>query len=88
MKPPDVLGIIVRAGALFVITYGLWNIWWGIEDSAEALLRLAGGESSSSEGSPFLYFAGGLPAFAFGMLCFFGADFIVRLGYRKPPDEI
>lgn len=80
MKAPDVFGLIIRIVGFFVMTYGLWYLWAGVHSVMEIVLRRPGSTDGSST---FDYFSFGLPAMAFGAVCFFCADWIVRLAY--PP---
>jgi hypothetical protein len=81
MKPSELFGVIVRTIGFLVILYGLWNVWGGLEIIVENILPL----SESGEGdlaSSLVYFAFGVPSLALGAICFFLADWIVKLAYR------
>jgi hypothetical protein len=81
MKPSELFGVVVRTIGFLVILYGLWNVWGGFEIIVENILPLNG----SGEGdlvSSLVYFAYGVPSVVVGVLCFFLADWIVKLAYR------
>jgi hypothetical protein len=81
MKPSDIFGIIVRTAGFVIVIYSLYDILTGFDNLFENILQSAqGGEGSSN--STFSYFVFGVPEFVFGALCFFLADWIVKLAYR------
>ena len=83
MKPSELFGVVVRVTGFLIIIYSLWNIWAGFDNILENLLQL-NQDSDSGSGSTFSCFAFGLPGLAFGALCLFLADWIVKLAYRDP----
>ncbi len=81
MKPSDLFGVVIRTVGFFVILYALYDFLGGFDNFFESLL------SSSSDGdsgstSTLSYFVFGIPEFIAGVLCFFLADWIVKLAYR------
>ena len=82
MKPSELFGVVVRAAGFLIVIYGLWELWGGIENLAENLLSADAGDQTSS----FSFFADGVPAVVVGILIFFFADGIVRLGYGHPKE--
>jgi hypothetical protein len=83
MRTQELFGLFVRATGFLIIVYGLWNILGGLESIPESLLdRLSGGDHTD-EVSIFSYFAFGIPTVAFGVFCFFCADWVARLAYRE-----
>jgi hypothetical protein len=81
MKPSELFGVVVRATGFLVILYGLWNMWAGLENILESILPVnenGGGDLPST----LYYFAFGVPALVLGAVCFFLADWIVKLAYR------
>ena len=82
MKPSELFGVIVRATGFLVVLYGLWNLWAGCETVMENILRL-NDNSESDLPSIFYYFAFGIPTLLSGAVCFFLADWVVKLAYRK-----
>jgi hypothetical protein len=80
MKPSDIFGIVVRSIAFCVIIYGLWNLVGGCDNFIENLLEP---DTEGQYASTFSYFAFGVPSFLFGTLCFFLADWVVKLAYRE-----
>jgi hypothetical protein len=85
MKPSDLFGVLVRLAGFLIVIYGLWEIWGGIDNVVENLLSAAQDDSSdqSSQTSSLSFFFFGIPACGLGAICFFLADWIVRLAYRK-----
>ncbi len=81
MKASDIFGIVVRGLGLFIILYGLYDIWGGFDNFIENLLS-AGQDNNSNSASTLSYFFFGVPEFIAGALLFFLADWIVRLAYR------
>ena len=84
MKPTELFGVVVRTTGLIIIIYGLWETWGGFENAVENLLPANQGDNAEQPSS-FGYFAFGIPSLFVGALCFFLADWIVRLAYRNPP---
>jgi hypothetical protein len=82
MKPSEVFGVIVRATGFLVILYSLWNLWSGCEIIMENILPLGDG-SENNLSSIFYCFAIGIPMLVAGAVCFFLADGVVKLAYRK-----
>ena len=80
MKASEIFGVVVLTTSLIIIIYGLWDIWTGVETIFENILQM--NQDSDSGGSVFSWFAFGAPAFIFGVLCFFCADWIVKITYR------
>jgi hypothetical protein len=81
MKPSELFGVIVRTIGFLVALYGLWNVWGGFETIFENILPWnSSGESDLA--SSLVYFAYGVPSTVVGVLCFFLADWIVKLAYR------
>lgn len=83
MKPSELFGVFVRAAGFLIVIYGLWEIWGGIENIAENILS-ASQDDNSDQVSSLSFFAFGIPALFVGAICFFLADWIVRLAYRNP----
>ena len=81
MKPSELFGVVVRATGFLIIIYSLWNVWAGFDNMAENLLQL-NPDGDGGSASTFSCFAFGLPGLVFGALCFFLADWIVKLAYR------
>ena len=81
MKASDLFGVVVRAIGLLIVIYALWEIWGGFENAVENLLPANQGDENQP--SSFSFFAFGIPSLVFGLLCFFLADWIVRLAYRE-----
>ncbi len=81
MKPSELFGVVVRVTGFLIIIYGLWETWGGFENAVENLLPANQGENSESYSS-FSYFAFGIPSVFVGAICFFLADWIVKLTYR------
>ena len=79
MKAPDLLGLVIRIVGCLMIIYGLWSVLYGVEGIPAAILG-----RGDSEESPVSDLAFGMPVVAFGSLCFFCADWIVKLSYRHP----
>ena len=81
MKASDIFGVAVRTIGLLVLLYGLYDIWGGFDNFFENLLP----DNQDSDGggaSTLSYFVFGVPEFIVGALCFFLADWIVKLAYR------
>ena len=81
MKPSDLFGVVVRVTGFLVIIYSLWNVWAGFDNVFENILHM----NESGDGdlpSSLSYFAFGVPALVLGAVCFFLADWIVKLAYR------
>jgi hypothetical protein len=81
MKPSELFGVVVRTIGFLVILYGLWNVWAGFENIFENLLTPnEGGDAELPSSLP--YFAFGVPSLMLGTVCFFLADWVVKLAYR------
>jgi hypothetical protein len=77
MKAPDIFGVVVRTIGLWLIIWGLWQMLGGVDSFIENLF------SESSDNVPaYSYFFYGVPAFIFGAICLFLADWIVKITYR------
>jgi hypothetical protein len=81
MKPSELFGVVIRMIGFLVILYGLWNVWAGFENIFENILP-ANQSGDADLPSSLSYFAFGVPALLFGAICFFCADWIVKLAYR------
>jgi hypothetical protein len=81
MKPSELFGVVVRTIGFLVILYGLWNVWAGFENIFENILTPNEGGDADMPSS-LSYFAFGVPALVLGGVCFFLADWIVKLAYR------
>ena len=79
MKASDIFGIIIRTAGFVIIVYSFWEIIGGVDNFIENIF------SSSSEDTipTYPYFLFGVPAFLVGAICFFLADWIVKLAYRE-----
>jgi hypothetical protein len=84
MKPSELFGVFVRATGFLIFIYGLWEIWGGFENAVENLLPANQGDNGDQQVSSFAYFAFGIPSVFVGAICFFLADWIVKLAYRDP----
>lgn len=85
VKPSELFGVFVRATGFLIAIYGMWEIWGGVENVAENILT-ASQDDNGGQTSSLVYFVFGIPEFVVGLACFFLADWIVRLAYRKPGD--
>jgi hypothetical protein len=83
MKPSDLFGVVIRTVGFLVILYALYDFLGGFETFFENLLQ-SGQDGNSSSASILSYFVFGIPEFIVGVLCFFLADWIVKLAYRDP----
>jgi len=83
MKVSDIFGLFVRATGFLIVIYSLWDIWGGFDNAFENLLQLNQGGDNSDSASTLSYFIFGVPGLVFGALCFFLADWIVKLAYRN-----
>ena len=81
MKPSELFGVVVRVTGFLVIIYSLWNVWAGFDNVFENILQMNQGSDADAP-STISYFAFGVPALLFGAICFFCADWIVKLAYR------
>jgi hypothetical protein len=81
MKPSELFGVVVRVTGFLIVLYSLWNLWAGCETIMENILPLSEG-SESDLPSVFYYFVFGIPMLVVGAVCFFLADWIVKLAYR------
>jgi hypothetical protein len=80
MKPSDLFGVIIRTVGFVVMLYGLYDFLGGFDNFFENLLQ--SGQDNSNAASTLSYFMFGIPEFIVGVLCFFLADWIVKLAYR------
>ena len=81
MKPCDLFGVIIRTVGFLIILFSLYDFLGGIDNFLENLMSV-GADSNSSSVSTLSYFVFGIPEFITGALCFFVADWIVKLAYR------
>ena len=81
MKPSDLFGVIIRTIGFSVILYSLYDFLGGFDTFFENLLS-GGQDGNSGSASTLSYFVFGVPEFIAGVLCFFLADWIVKLAYR------
>ena len=81
MKPSDLFGVVVRTVGLLIILYALYDFFGGFDSFCENLLS-GGQDGDSGSASTLSYFVFGIPEFIVGALCFFVADWIVKLAYR------
>ena len=81
MKPSDLFGVVIRTIGLLVILYSLYDFLGGFDNFFENLLSSGSGGDSGSA-STLSYFVFGVPEFIIGVMCFFLADWIVKLAYR------
>jgi len=81
MKPSDLFGVTVRTIGLLIILYSLYDFLGGFDNFFENLLP-SNQDNNSGTASTLSYFVFGIPEFIAGLLCFFLADWIVRLAYR------
>ena len=81
MKPSDLFGVIIRTIGFLVILYALYDFMGGFAALFENLLS-SGQDGNSGSASTLSYFVFGVPEFIVGALCFFLADWIVKLAYR------
>ena len=80
MKASDIFGIIIRTAGFMIVIYSFWEITGGVDNFLENIF------SSGPEGDTvptYPYFLFGVPAFILGAICFFLADWIVKLAYRE-----
>jgi len=77
MKPPDILGLVIRIAGFFLITFSLWYLLTAVRSIPAVLF--------SHDTSSVVYFLLGTPMFIYGVVCLFCADWIVRLSYKIPP---
>jgi hypothetical protein len=80
MKPSDIFGIIVRTFGFAILVWGLWNALAGLVTLVETIAQTH--RPPDDQYSPLSYLGMGVPPVVFGALCFFFADWIVRLTYR------
>ena len=81
MKPSDLFGVVIRTIGFLVILYALYDFLGGFDSFFENLLS-GGQDSNSGSASTLSYFVFGIPEFILGVVCFFLADWIVKLAYR------
>jgi hypothetical protein len=82
MKASELFGVVVRSIGFFVILYALYDLLGGFDNFFENLLQSGGSDNNSGSASTLSYFVFGVPEFIVGALCFFLADWIVKLAYR------
>jgi hypothetical protein len=82
MKASDIFGVAVRTIGLLIILYGLYDFLGGFDNFFENMLPSNQG-SDQNTSSTLSYFIFGVPEFIMGALCFFLADWIVKLAYRE-----
>ena len=83
MKPSDLFGVVIRTIGFLVILYALYDFLGGFDSFFENLLS-GGQDGNSGSTSTWSYFVFGVPDFIVGVLCFFLADWLVKLAYRDP----
>ena len=81
MRPADLFGVIIRTIGLLIILYSLYDFLGGFDSFLENIISGGGGNDSNSN-SVLSFFVFGVPEFIGGVLCFFLADWIVKLAYR------
>ena len=81
MKPSELFGVIIRTVGFLIILYSLYDFLGGFDSFFENLLS-SGQDGNSGSASTLSYFVFGVPEFIAGVLCFFLADWIVKLAYR------
>ena len=81
MKPSQIFGVVVRTIGFLVILLSLYDFLSGCDNFFQNLLSSEQDRDSGS-GSSLTYFVFGVPEFIAGALCFFLADWIVKLAYR------
>ena len=81
MKASELFGVVIRTIGFLVILYALYDFLGGFDSFFENLLS-GGQDSNSGSASTLSYFVFGIPEFIAGVLCFFLADWIVKLAYR------
>lgn len=79
MKASDIFGIIIRTLGFAIILYSFWEIIGGVDNFLENLTAASADDIAPT----FPYFLFGVPAFIAGAICFFLADWIVKLAYRE-----
>ena len=84
MKPSQLFGVVIRTIGFLIILYALYDFLGGFDSFLENLMD-GGRDSDSGSASVLSYFVFGVPEFILGVLCFFLADWIVKLAYRDPP---
>ena len=81
MKPSDLFGVVIRTIGILIVLYSLYDFLSGFDNFLENLLS-SGQDGDSGSSSTLTYFVFGFPEFIVGVLCFFLADWIVKLAYR------
>ena len=81
MKPSALFGVIIRTIGFLITLYALYDFLGGFATLVENLLS-SGQDGNSGSASTLSYFVFGVPEFIVGVLCFFLADWIVKLAYR------
>ena len=82
MKPSELFGVVIRTIGFLIILYALYDFLGGFDNFFENLLQ-SGQDNNSASASMLSYFVFGVPEFIAGVLCFFLADWIVKLAYRN-----
>jgi hypothetical protein len=81
MKPSDIFGVVVRTFGFVIIIWGCWNALAGLVIALEPTAQTH--RPPEDQYSALSYLGTGIPAIVFGAVCFFCADWIVRLTYRE-----
>jgi hypothetical protein len=81
MKASELFGVVIRTVGFLIILYSLYDFLGGFDAFVENLLS-GGQDGNSASASTLSYFVFGVPEFIFGAMCFFLADWIVKLAYR------
>jgi len=81
MKPSELFGVVIRTAGFLVILYSLYDFLGGFDNFFENIMS-GGRDGDSGSTSTLTYFVFGVPEFIVGVLCFFLADWIVKLAYR------
>jgi hypothetical protein len=81
MKPSELFGVVIRTVGFLVVLYSLYDLLGGFDSFFENLLQ-SNQDGNSGSTSTLSYFVFGVPEFIAGVLCFFLADWIVKLAYR------
>ena len=81
MKASELFGVIIRSIGFLIILYSLYDFLGGFDSFFENLLQ-SNQDGNSASASTLSYFVFGVPEFIAGVLCFFLADWIVKLAYR------
>ncbi len=81
MKASELFGVVIRTIGFLIILYSLYDFLGGFDSFFENLLQ-SNQDGNSSSASTLSYIVFGVPEFIAGVLCFFLADWIVKLAYR------